>query len=57
MSKKVDPKHAATALYDAMKGFGTNEKKIIDTLAGLDTETIQLIREEFQNQYHKDLIK
>ena len=34
MSKKVDPKHAATALYDAMKGFGTNEKKIIDTLAG-----------------------
>lgn len=52
-----DPKKAATALYDAMKGFGTNEKKIIDTLIGLDNETIQKVREEFSNQYHKDLIK
>jgi len=40
-----------------MKGFGTNEKKIIDTLYGLDTETIQKVREEFAHQYHKDLIK
>jgi annexin A7/11 len=52
-----DPKKAATALYEAMKGFGTNEKKIIDTLVGLDVETIQQVREEFSNQYHKDLIK
>jgi hypothetical protein len=34
MSKDKDPKKAATALYDAMKGFGTNEKKIIETLVG-----------------------
>lgn len=54
---KKDPKKAATALYDAMKGFGTNEKKIIDTLTGIDNETIQKIREEFQHHYHKDLIK
>jgi len=52
-----DPKKAATALYDAMKGFGTNEKKIIETLVGLDNDTIQKVREEFSNQYHKDLIK
>jgi annexin A7/11 len=52
-----DPKKAATALYEAMKGFGTNEKKIIDTLAELDNETIQQVREEFSNHYHKDLIK
>jgi len=52
-----DPKKAATALYDAMKGFGTNEKKIIETLVGLDNDTIQKVREEFSDQYHKDLIK
>eukprot|EP00026_Physarum_polycephalum_P007635 Phypoly_transcript_07700.p2 GENE.Phypoly_transcript_07700~~Phypoly_transcript_07700.p2 ORF type:complete len:110 (+),score=16.12 Phypoly_transcript_07700:212-541(+) len=57
MSKDKDPKKAATALYDAMKGFGTNEKKIIETLVGLDNETIQKVREEFQAHYHKDLIK
>jgi hypothetical protein len=57
MSKDKDPKKLATALYDAMKGFGTNEKKIIDTLSGLDPETIQKVREEFSAQYHKDLIK
>jgi len=57
MSKDKDPKKAATALYDAMKGFGTNEKKIIETLVGLDNETIQKTREEFQAHYHKDLIK
>jgi len=52
-----DPKKAATALYEAMKGFGTNEKKLIDTLVGLDNETIQKVRESFSEQYHKDLIK
>jgi len=52
-----DPKKAATALYEAMKGFGTNEKKIIETLVGLDPETTQKVRESFQEQYHKDLIK
>jgi len=57
MSKEKDPKKAATALYEAMKGFGTNEKKIIDTLSGLDNETIQKVREEFSSHYHKDLIK
>lgn len=54
---KHDPKKAATALYEAMKGFGTNEKKIIETLVPLDSETIQKTREEFSAQYHKDLIK
>jgi len=54
---KPDPTKAATALYEAMKGFGCNEKKIIDTLAEVDWETIQKVREEFSNQYHKDLIK
>jgi len=57
MAKVVDPKKAATALYDAMKGIGTNEKKIIDTLAPLDVEVIQKVRESFHEQYHKDLIK
>jgi len=57
MSHDKDPKKAATSLYEAMKGFGTNEKKIIDSLVGLDNETIQKVREEFQSHYHKDLIK
>lgn len=54
---KHDPKKAAKDLYDAMKGLGTNEKKIIDTLVPLDWETIDQVKEEFNNQYHKDLIK
>jgi len=57
MPKDFDAKKAATALYDAMKGFGTNEKKIIETLAPLDPEAIQQVREEFHKDYHKDLIK
>jgi len=57
MPKDFDAKKAATALYEAMKGLGTNEKKIIDTLAPLDPEAIQEVREEFHKQYHKDLIK
>lgn len=52
-----DPKKAATALYDAMKGFGTNEKKIVETISVLDPDTIQKVKEEFSNQYHKDLVK
>jgi len=53
--KDFDAAKAATALYDAMKGFGTNEKKIIDTLAPLDPESIQLVKEQFHKQYNKDL--
>jgi len=54
---KHDPKKAARDLYDAMKGFGTNEKKIIETIAVLDPETIQEVKEEFSKEFHKDLTK
>jgi annexin A7/11 len=54
---KRNPVEAADALYEAMKGFGCNDKKLIDTLIGLDWETIQKVREEFSKKYHKDLIK
>lgn len=42
-----DPKKAATALYEAMKGFGTNEKKIIDTLVGCVFPSISYTRNKF----------
>jgi len=57
MSKKVDPKVAAQALHDAMKGFGCDDKKLIDTLAELDPDVIQQVRQEFSNLFHKDLLK
>jgi len=54
---KVDAKKAAVDLHDAMKGFGCNEKKIIDTLAELDPEAIQTVKEAFHEEYKKDLAK
>lgn len=33
MPKDIDVAKAATGLYDAMKGFGCNDKKLVDILA------------------------
>jgi len=57
MSHDKDPKKAAQHLHDAMKGFGCDDKKIVDTIAHLDSDTLVQVREEFSNLFHKDLLK
>jgi len=57
MAPPKDPSHAADDLYKAMKGLGTNEKLIIATIAGMDTETIAQTKEIFFQKYKHDLIK
>jgi annexin A7/11 len=54
---KVDPKKAAQHVHDAMKGFGCDDKKLIETLADLDPDTLKAVRGEFSDLFHKDLLK
>jgi annexin A7/11 len=44
-------------LYKAMKGFGTNEKQLIAILSKADAYQINVIREQYYQRYHTDLIK
>jgi len=55
MSK--DYHKAAVDLFEAMKGFGYNGKKMVDTLAPLDPADVQKVKEEFHKEYKKDLAK
>ncbi|KAF2745438.1 Annexin [Sporormia fimetaria CBS 119925] len=45
------------ALYKAMKGFGTNEKKLIEVLPRQDPIQMANIRRKYQERYHESLIK
>ncbi|OWP03222.1 hypothetical protein B2J93_2954 [Marssonina coronariae] len=47
----------AEALRKAMKGFGTNEKLLIQTLANKDPLQVAVIQRTFQQRYGKNLIK
>jgi annexin A7/11 len=47
----------AQACRDAMKGFGTNEKMLIRTLAPKDPLQIDTIKSAYQRMYARDLIK
>lgn len=40
-----------------MKGLGTDEKRITNNIAGLDSETIQKVKFAFQAKHGKDLMK
>jgi len=57
MPKLADPKKAAVDLYEAMKGFGCNNKKLIDTLGPLEPDDVQRVKEAFFAEYKKDLTK
>ena len=46
----------AQILYKAMKGFGTDEKALSRTLANKDPVQIDILKQRFNAQYHKDLI-
>jgi len=52
-----DPNHIAEELFLAMKGLGTDEKRITNTIAGLSSETIQQAKYAFQAKHGKDLMK
>jgi predicted transcriptional regulator len=47
----------ATALQNAMKGMGTDEKAIIKILTTRNNSQVQQIRKAFEKLYNKDLMK
>jgi len=57
MAAHASPEHIAEELYLAMKGLGTDEKRITNNIAGLDSETIQKVKYAFQAKHGKDLMK
>jgi len=46
----------AKALYDAMKGLGTDESQLIRILAMCDLEERQLIKKAYADMYESDLL-
>ncbi|EGD73938.1 annexin A7 [Salpingoeca rosetta] len=46
----------AQGLRKAMKGFGTNEKKIIEILTSCNNEQRQVLKKQFKTMYGRDLI-
>jgi annexin A7/11 len=44
-------------LYKAMKGWGTDEKKLISVLAAKDPLEMAAIRAQYQQRYHQDLVE
>jgi annexin A7/11 len=52
-----DPNSDATRLYKAMKGFGTNEKELIDVLCNRTSDQRQQIITSYKSSYGKDLQK
>eukprot|EP01111_Echinosteliopsis_oligospora_P008330 TRINITY_DN238_c0_g1_i1.p1 TRINITY_DN238_c0_g1~~TRINITY_DN238_c0_g1_i1.p1 ORF type:complete len:310 (+),score=59.40 TRINITY_DN238_c0_g1_i1:65-994(+) len=53
----ASPEHIAEELFLAMKGIGTDEKRIVRAISGLDYETIAKVKHAFQAKHGKDLIK
>jgi len=51
------PEHLAEEIFLAMKGLGTDEKRINRAIAGLDYETIAKVKHAFQAKHGKDIMK
>ncbi|KAM7348083.1 annexin B10-like [Cochliomyia hominivorax] len=56
-AEPLDVEASATALREAMKGFGTDEQAIIDILTSCSNAQRQLIKEQFLREYGRDLIE
>jgi len=55
--RDFDPETDAKVLYDAMKGMGTNEKKIISVVANRTSEQLIAVDAKFATMYGEDLKK
>jgi len=56
-SKDFDPETDSKVLYSAMKGLGTNEKKIINMVANRSSAQLMAVEKTFQTMYGDDLKK
>eukprot|EP00056_Hartaetosiga_gracilis_P000419 m.38279 g.38279 ORF g.38279 m.38279 type:complete len:317 (-) comp10201_c0_seq1:119-1069(-) len=54
---EFDPEELAKDLRSAMKGFGTNEKKIIKALCSVNNEQRQVVAKKYKTMYGRDLVK
>lgn len=54
---QMDMSRAADDLRSAMKGFGTDEKKLINVLKSLDPLQINSVKAAFQKRHKRDLMK
>jgi len=52
-----DPETDSKVLYSAMKGLGTNEKKIITIVANRSSAQLKTVEKKFQTMYGDDLKK
>ncbi|WPH03245.1 Annexin [Acrodontium crateriforme] len=53
----MDMGHAADELRRAMKGFGTDEKTLVQVLGGMDALQVASVKIAFQQRHHRDLMK
>jgi len=56
-SQDFDAETDSKVLYSAMKGLGTNEKKIIDIVANRSSAQLMNVEKSFETLYGKDLKK
>ncbi|VDM58612.1 unnamed protein product [Angiostrongylus costaricensis] len=54
-SASFDEQRAAESLERAMRGFGTDKKKVVDVLVGCNNAQRQMIRTPYKVRYGKDL--
>ena len=57
MQNQVDINQDAADLRKAMKGLGTDEAAIIKIIANRTSQQRQLIKNSFNKQFNRDLIK
>jgi len=55
--KDFDPETDSKVLYSAMKGFGTDEKKIINVVAHRSSAQLMAVEKKFRTMYGEDLKK
>ena len=57
MQPEIDINQDAADLHKAMKGLGTDEAAIIKIIANRTNQQRQLIKNSFNKQFNRDLIK